>query len=192
VGGNRERKGRSFCRARGSERAKVGGWSRGGRGGCAGQEYVKTLWSRKEEPAGNLKGKFAGWIALVGSSRLLAPWLAGFQLPLPPHINWPAPSLSPSVLFLPAVFLSPAFTQWIPPKILLPLTIMTISKQSHRRSRISFRLHSASSFSPLLPLPSGKTPVVRGARACTVCRAAKVCISAIRYRKFFPHHAPYR
>ena len=38
-------------------------------GGCAGQEFVKKLWSRKEEPAGNLKGKFAGmdsacWCAL--------------------------------------------------------------------------------------------------------------------------------
>ncbi|KAI0272138.1 fungal-specific transcription factor domain-containing protein [Russula aff. rugulosa BPL654] len=33
--------------------------------------------------------------------------------------------------------------------------------------------------SPLLPLSSGKTPVVRGARACTVCRAAKMkCVGA--------------
>jgi hypothetical protein len=72
----RERKGPSFCRAQGG----VGG-GEGGRGGCAGQE----LWSRKGEPAGNLKGKFAGWIALgllVSSplaSRLLAPlaaWLS--------------------------------------------------------------------------------------------------------------------
>jgi hypothetical protein len=45
---------------------------------------------------------------------------------------------------------------------------------------------------PFLPLPSGKTPVVRGARACTVCRAAKVCVFAIRYRKFVPHQLPYR
>jgi len=133
----------------------------------------------------------ACWRALR-SLLAFSPWLAGFQLPLPPHINWPAPSLSPSVLFLPAVFLSPGLTKWIPPKILLPLTIMTISKQSHRMSRISFRLHSASSFSTLLPLPSGKTPVVRGARACTVCRAAKVCISAIRYRNFVSHQPPFR
>jgi hypothetical protein len=94
---NRERKRRSFCWARVSEKANVGGW----RGGCAGQEFDKKLWSRKEEPAGNLKGKFAGWIALVGV--LFSPslgWLAGFQLPLPPHINWPAPSSLPFRPFL--------------------------------------------------------------------------------------------
>ena len=75
-------------------------------------------------------------------------WLAGFQLPLPTDFSWPASSLSPSVLFLPAVFLSPGPTTWTPPKILLPLTIMMISKQSHRMSRIYLRLHSASPLAP--------------------------------------------
>lgn len=72
--------------------------------------------------------------------------------------------LSPSVLFFPAVFLSPGFTRWIPPKILLPLTIMMISKQSHRMSRIYFRFHSASSalsfHSPGERLPWSEVPVL--------------------------------
>ena len=61
---------------------------------------------------------------------------------------------------------------------------MMISKQSLRMSRISLRQHSSSALS----LPSGKTPVVRGARACTVCRAAKVCISAYPIPRFVSHH----
>ena len=71
---------------RGRKEAFVGvvrGWTR-----RRGEEVVrgksdKKLWSRKEEPAGNLKGKFAGWIALVGvisarfsPSRTLAGWLS--------------------------------------------------------------------------------------------------------------------
>lgn len=137
----------------------------------------------KVEPAGNLKRKFAGWLALASRS-------LGVQLPLPPRKLSILASIA-SAITLPFFSFSlrlspslPVFTTWIPPKTRLPLTIMMISKQSLRMSRISLRQHSSSALS----LPSGKTPVVRGARACTVCRAAKVCISAYPIPKLVSHH----
>jgi hypothetical protein len=149
----------------------------------------------KGEPAGNLKGKFAGmdsacwwWCAALSplASRTLSLWLA-FK-----DISWLAPSLSPSVLFLPAVFLSPGPTKWIPPKILLPLTIKMISKQSHRTSRISFPLHSPSclalSFLSLAERPPwSEVPVL--ALSAALLKSASLLF---RYRKFVPHQLPYR
>jgi hypothetical protein len=93
----------------------------------------------KVEPAGNLKGKFAGWLALVGvvSARFSLPWLS-----TPPEAFPSLHQLASAVhlalfFFLPVVTHSPGLTSWIPPKIRLPLTITMISKQSHRMSRIS-------------------------------------------------------
>lgn len=56
-----------------------------------------------------------------------------------------------------------------------------INKQSRRMSPVSPSVHFPSPpLSPSSPTHSGKTPVVRGARACTVCRAAKVRIITFR------------
>ena len=139
----------------------------------------------KREPAGNLKGKFAGWLAR-GLRSLLAPLAfnspGSFPSLRPSGQRYPPCS---SIPFSPAVIPSPGFILWIPPKICLPLTIMMISKQSHRMSRISFRRHPSPDSVPFLH--SGKSPVVRGARACTVCRAAKVGIPAYPIPKFVSH-----
>lgn len=104
------------------------------------------------EPAGNLKGKFAGLLGAVCSA-ILSGCLA---LPLRPGLSSPSPSsqthhssLGPFVCFnfpplssilsrpfrcrQPYTRLIPPSARWIPPKILLPLTIKRINRQSHRK-----------------------------------------------------------
>lgn len=77
---------------------------------------------------------------------------------------------------------SSLFIKWSPLKIPSTLTIKMTNKQSPRMSRIPFSPYTFPPLSPPLP-HSGKTPVVRGARACTVCRAAKVRIIVIPISK---------
>jgi hypothetical protein len=138
----------------------------------------------KGEPAGNLKGKFAGmdsacWCVLLSLRSLLAPFLlAGFQRhQLASAISTP---------FRP--FLTGCLSLSRSHQMDSPQDTPSADHQDDQQAKSSYVAHifpsSSSLFmSPLFPFSSGKTPVVRGARACTVCRAAKVCISAIPISK---------
>jgi hypothetical protein len=170
------------------------------------------------EPAGNLKGKFAGWLALVAWLVALAlvrttlVWSG--QVPAHYRLGRPFPSrrstcTAPLVLNLVLVAPSPeglyprVFTHPHPPFLSLAIALSPLldkmdspqdtpsaDHQDDQQAKSSYVAHILPSISLLPPLSSppphsGKTPVVRGARACTVCRAAKVRIILAPYRNSF-------